>query len=107
MGAPRRILAELSEGEAAAIADVGIVHAELMTVVAERERLDEVAGQRLEAAEMRRPPLLIEFQPHPFRPAPIEEARHAFGKHGRLDRVIEIRPELEQLRVGAVGDHRA
>ena len=49
---------ELGEEEAAAVAEVGVVHAELVAVVAQRERLREAAGQRLEAAEMR-DPLLV------------------------------------------------
>ena len=41
------IVAELGEGEAAAVADLRVVHAELMAVVAQRQRLGEVVGQRL------------------------------------------------------------
>ena len=47
-------VAQLGEQEAAAVADVGVVHAELVAVVAQRQRLGEVAGQRLEAGEMAR-----------------------------------------------------
>ena len=45
----------LGEEEAAAVAEVGIVGAELVAVIAQRQRLREAAGQRLEAAEMGEP----------------------------------------------------
>ena len=57
------IIAKLREEEAAAVADLRIVHAELMAVVAQRQRLGEVVGERLEAAEMRFPPLRVELEP--------------------------------------------
>ena len=58
------IIAKLREEEAAAVADLRIVHAELMAVVTQRQRLGEVVGERLEAAEMRFPPLRVEFEPN-------------------------------------------
>ena len=45
-------VAHLGEEEAAAVAEVGVVDAELVAVVAQRQRLGEAAGQRLEAAEV-------------------------------------------------------
>ena len=50
-----RAVAQLGEQEAAAVADVGIVGPELMAVIAQRQRLRQVAGQRFEAAEMADP----------------------------------------------------
>jgi hypothetical protein len=47
-----RVVFELREEEAAAVAEVGIVELELMPVIAQRQRLLEAAGQRLEPAEM-------------------------------------------------------
>ena len=61
------LVAKLGEGEAAAVADVRIVHAELMAVISKRERLRQIVRQRLEPAEMPRPLLR---QPAPGRPAP-------------------------------------
>ena len=46
-------LAQLGEQEAATVAEIGVVNAELMAVVAHRQRLRLVAGQRLEASEVR------------------------------------------------------
>ena len=43
-----------------------------MAVIAERQRLGEVVGQRLEAAEMPRPSL-VQVQPDALGPALIEE----------------------------------
>src|SRR5690606_7995630 len=48
------------EQEAAAVADVRIIGAELMAVIAQRQRLGQAAGQRLEAAEMRDPLFVAE-----------------------------------------------
>ena len=51
---PPGSVAQLREQEAAAVADIGIVHPELVAVIAQRQRLRQVAGQRREAAEMAR-----------------------------------------------------
>ena len=99
------LIAELREGEAAAVADLGVVHAELVTVIAKGERLLEIVGQRLEPAEMPRPAVLVELEPDPFRPAALTNRGMHFGKRRRLDRVVEIRPEVEDLRVGAIVGH--
>ena len=42
----------LGEEEAAAVAEVGVVVLELVAVIAQRQRLFERAGERVEAAEM-------------------------------------------------------
>ena len=47
-------VARLGEEKAAAVAEVGVVGPELVAVVAQRQRLGEAAGQRLEAAEVAR-----------------------------------------------------
>ena len=99
------IVAELGEGEAAAVADLRVVHAELMPVVAQRQRLGEVVGQgsnRQKCAS----PVGRQFQPDALCPALVEKARVAFGKPRRLDRIEKIRPEREDLGVGPVARHR-
>src|SRR5690606_33605471 len=53
-----RQLLELSEQEAAAVAEVGIVALELVAVIAQRQRRLEAPRQRLEAAEMGKPLLV-------------------------------------------------
>ena len=63
---PARVVAQLGEQEAAAVADVGIVLAELVAVIAQRQRLRQIAGQRLEAPEMRRS---TSISPRPTRSA--------------------------------------
>jgi hypothetical protein len=78
-----------------------------MPVVAKRQRLGQVAGQRLEAAEMRRPLFVSKLQPDPLGRAAVEEARLAFGKSRRLDRVVELGPERQDLRVGPLRNHCA
>ena len=75
-----------------------------MTVVSERERSLKIGWQRLEAAEMRVPPGLIEgAKPDALRPAVVEEARDGLRESGGLDFIIEVRAERQDLRVGSVG----
>ena len=57
------LVAKLGEGEAAPVADLRVVNAELMAVIAKRERVGQVVRQRLEPAEMRRPLLVGQVQP--------------------------------------------
>src|SRR5918993_1342604 len=77
---PISIVAKLREQEAAAIADVGIVHPELVAVVAERERLLEVIGERLEAAEMRRPLSVVEIaETDPIGSAATQQMRRGWS----------------------------
>ena len=52
---PAVAVAHLREQESAPVADIGIVHAELVPVIAQRERLLERAGEGREAPEMRDP----------------------------------------------------
>ena len=78
---PLGAVAQLSEQEAAAVAYVGIVHPELMAVVAQRQRLREIVGQRLEAAEMADPLLVVERgEADRFGRAVVAEPRIACGK---------------------------
>jgi len=96
------VVAKLREGEAAAVADLGIVNPELVTVIAEGQRLDQVIRQLLEPAEVPRPTVGVEIEADAFGPALIEESRFAFGELGGLDGIVEIRPERQDLRVGPV-----
>ena len=82
--------------------------AELVAVIAQRQRLGQIAGKRLEAREMRFP--LDAAQPDPIGPAVIEEARDRGGKVGRGDGIVKSRPKLKDglLRVHrpAIGERR-
>ena len=74
-------VAQLREEEAAAVAEVGVVRAELMAVVAQRQRLREVVGQRLEAAEVALPLGVGEgVEPDARGPALVAEAEPVAGK---------------------------
>src|SRR6185369_5157653 len=99
------IVAKLREQEAAAVADLRIVHAELMAVITQRQRLRQVVGQRAEPAEMRGPALFTELKPDPQRSAAVEKARRASREFRDLDRVVEITTELEDFRIGAILGH--
>ena len=90
-----RAVAQLGEQEAAAVAEVGVVDAELVAVVAQRQRLGEVAGQRLEAAEMARSTRRRSGRPSPTSrgPAIVAEAQDRLREVGRAHRVVEGRAE--------------
>src|SRR5581483_489426 len=61
---------ELSEQEAAPVAERRVVRPELVPVVAERERLAQVVGQRLEEREVALPLFVVErSEADPLRPA--------------------------------------
>ncbi len=88
--APVDEVARLGEEEAAAVAEVGVVHAELVAVVAQRQRLGEAAGKRREAAEMVEPVGVGEgVEADPRGPAPVAEAQARLGKVGGPDDVEE------------------
>ena len=82
-------LAQLGEEEAAAVAEVGVVNAELVAVIAHGQRLGLVARQRLEAGEVGQP----------------------FGRRsgssrptlGRRALVAEAQDRLRESRAGATG----
>lgn len=74
-----------------------------MAVIAKRQRLGEVVRQRLEPAEVPRPGVVIELQAYTFGPALVYEARLAFGERRRLDSVVEVRPQRQDLRIRPVG----
>ena len=108
-------IAQLGEQEPAPVADLGVVHPELMAVIAQRERLRQVAGQRLEAPEMarsiaRRVRLV---QPDRGGPAIVAEAQARAREIGRRDRIGQPVGRAQDLRIGAVasglrfGAHRA
>ena len=98
-----RVVAQLGEQEAAAVADLGIVHAELVAVIAQRQRLRQVVGQRLEAAEMRFPVVIELAEADAIGPALVEEARDRRREARRLDRIVEVRAKLENPRVWTIG----
>ena len=98
-------VAKLGKGEATAIADFRIVHAELVSVVTECQRLGQVVGQRLESAEMARPGISVEIESDAFDPSRVDETRSAFGEARRPDRVVKIGSKGQELRIGLVGLH--
>ena len=66
----------LGEEKASSIADLGIVDPELMTVIAQRERVGEIAGQGIEPPEMAHPVGIAQIiQPHRSRRAVIAPAQ--------------------------------
>jgi hypothetical protein len=76
--AAARRVPQLREQEAAPVAELGIVGPELVPVVAQRQRLLEIAGQRLEAAEVRGPVHLRQ---------PTSAAARSFRSAGALGKV--------------------
>src|SRR3546814_2445839 len=57
---PSCLVAHLCEQEAPAVPDLGVVGAELMTVIAQGQRLLQAAGKRPELAEMTDPCLVVQ-----------------------------------------------
>ena len=54
---------------------------------------------------MPRPILFVEIEANALGPAAIDEARNAFGKARRLDRIVEVGPVRQDLRVGPLAGH--
>ena len=89
---PAACIAQLREEEAAPVADVRVVHAELVAVIAQRQRLGQRARQRLEAAEVRDPLLVGQArQPHFGRRAVVAEAQDRRREVGGGDAIVEAR----------------
>ena len=102
-------VAALRVEEAAAVAEVGVVGAELVAVVAQRQRLGQAAGQRLEAAEVGDPVGVVEaVEAEPRRPAVVAEAQAGLGKGGGADRIVELGSErrVDLLGSEAIGHRR-
>src|SRR5579884_566575 len=99
-------VAQLREKEAAAIPNLGIVHTELVAVIAKRQRLQEISWQRFEAAEMPHPFVSAKLQSHAFSPAPVEKSRGAPRKTGGLHAIVELVPEGKDQRIWPIAGHR-
>ncbi len=102
---PAVLVAKLGEGEAAPVADVGVVHAELVAVIPKGERLRQVLRQRLEPAEMPGPILVRQIEANALRPATVEKARRALREARGLHGVVEGVAEIEDSGIGCVGGH--
>src|SRR5690606_31820188 len=78
----------LREQEAAPVAEVGVVAAELMPVIAQRQRDLETAGQRFEPSEMGNPLRLGQpVEPHAPVPVAIAVAQDGLREFGWLHRI--------------------
>ena len=84
----------LREQETAAIAQIGVVGAELVAVIAQGERLGQAAGEGDEAAEMACPLRVGQaIKAHLGGGAIIAEPEDGLRHGGRSDRIEEIRAE--------------
>ncbi len=102
---PPAVVAALREEEAPPVAEVGVVGAELVAVIAERERLRQAAGQRREAGEMRDPVGIAQaLEADRRRGAVVPEAEDRLRKVGGADGIVELRTEGGDGRL-AVEDH--
>src|SRR5205085_5536617 len=101
---PARAVAELGEEETPPVADVGIIGAELVPMIAQRQRLGEVVRERLEAAEAAEPLLVRQgVEPDRRRPAVVAEAKDRLREIGGADGIVEGFAELEDRGIGRVG----
>ena len=96
-------VAQLRKQEAAAIADLRVIAAELMPVITHRQWLGEIVRQGFKALEMRDAGVRVErLQPGRAGPAPIPETLDSGRKGGRLDRVGKIGAQGHEARIGRV-----
>jgi hypothetical protein len=97
-------VAQLRKSEPAPVADLGVVHAELVAVVPERERLRQVVRQRLEPREVADPVRVGQLgKPDRARPAVVAEAQLGFREIRRGHRIAEPFGQFRNRRVGAIG----
>ena len=100
---PPAIVAQLGVEEAAPIADVGVVIAELVAVIAHGQGDGHIVRQRLEAPHMRFPFLRAEIaQADPASPILVAPAQYVLWKARGRDRVGESGAECGEARVGPV-----
>ena len=85
------------------VADLGVVYPKLVTVVAQRQRLRQVVGQRGKAAEMRAPRLVAQPpQTHRRGMGTVAEAQQRFGKVRARHRIADPAGQPEDARIGAI-----
>ena len=103
---PSTIVAKLRKEKAAAVADFRVVHAELMAVIAQRQRLCEVVGERLEAAKMCSALGLAQpVQPNARCPPIVEKAGHGLREVRWNDGIIKVRAERQNFEFGSIVGH--
>src|SRR5882724_2964398 len=89
--AARFSIAHLREEKAAAVTEIGIVDAELMAVVAQRQGVREIFRQRREPAKMVHPFIVGQsVQADAPRPSLIAIAQAVKGKIRRLDGIVKL-----------------
>ena len=100
-------ISELRVEEAAPIAEARVVHAELVAVVPERERLREVLAQGLEAGEGALPFAVVErAEADPLGPALVAETQRVPREAGGDDDIGEAFAQVEEARVGLIVGRR-
>ncbi|MNE06383.1 hypothetical protein D3C80_989710 [compost metagenome] len=100
---PSRSVPHLRRQEAAPVADLGIVNAELVAVIAHGHGIG-LAGQGLEAAEMGQPFGVAQgLQPHRGRRAVVAQAQDGLREGGRLHRIAVVGAQGEEAGLGAIG----
>ncbi|MNE18181.1 hypothetical protein D3C80_1112010 [compost metagenome] len=93
----------LRRQEAAPVAEVGVVGAELMAVIAHGDR-SGLAGQGLETAEVGAPFVVAQgLQPDAGGRAVVAHAQDRLGKVGGQHRIAELGAEVDEARIGAIG----
>ena len=93
---------QLGEQEAAPVAEVRVVLAELVAVVAEREGPGQGAGQGLEGAEVGQPLVVRQaVQADAGGPALVAVAQDALREGGGVHRVVEGAAQAGVRRGGA------
>ena len=98
-----RTVAQLGKQEAAPVADIGVIVAELVAVIAQRQRLGQIAGQRLETAEMADPFGIAQpGETDRLVPAVVAEAQLMAREVGRAHGIGQPAAQLGDWRIGAI-----
>ena len=83
-------VAQLREEEAATVAEIRVVHAELVAVIAQRQRMREPARERRKTPQMLDPLRIAQpVEADPRRPALIAVAESMLRERGGFDAVEE------------------
>ena len=93
---PTAIVAKLRESEAAAVADLRIVDAELMAVIAKRQRLGADCRAAVRTGRNARAQSLVEMQSDALGPTLVEKTRRAIGNRAGSTAIVEIAAERQE-----------
>ena len=97
-------VAQLRKQETAPVADIGIIMAELVAMIAQRQWFRHIVGQRLEPTEMRKPLFVAQaIKPTVAAHRSLRNRNIVCGKISCLNRIADFCTKGGDFRIGAVG----